>query len=142
MRQRQGRTHSVVVGKESDAIPEIRQRIPLGSVVHADESRAWDALHAHYDMRRINHSIAYSMNGANTNQAESYFSRLRRAEIGQHHRVSGRHLHAYASEMSWREDMRRMPNGAQWNAITALALGHPVSREWCGYWQRSARHAQ
>jgi transposase-like protein len=142
LRQRKGRTLAFVVGKESDAIPVIRERLPFGSVLHADESRAWDALHAHYDMRRINHSVAYSKDGADTNQGESYFSRLRRAEIGIHHRVSGRHLHAYASEMGWREDMRRMSNGAQWNTITALALDHPISREWCGYWQRSARHAQ
>jgi hypothetical protein len=33
-------------------------------------------------MRRINHRRAYSADGACTNQAESYFSRLRRAEIG------------------------------------------------------------
>jgi transposase-like protein len=94
IRERNGRTLPFVVGKESDAVPVIRQRVPLGAIIHADESRAWDALHAHYDMRRVNHSVAYSQDGANTNQAESYFSRLRRAEIGIHHRVSGRHLHA------------------------------------------------
>ena len=53
------------------------------------EARGWDTLHAYYDMRRINHTIAFSKDGASTNQAESYFSRLRRAEIGTHHRVSG-----------------------------------------------------
>jgi hypothetical protein len=37
---------------------------------------------------------------ANGNQAESYFSRLRRAEIGQHHRISGRLLYQYANEAS------------------------------------------
>jgi transposase-like protein len=137
MRERQGRTLPFVFRRESEALPTIRALVPVGSTVHADEARSWDALHAHYDMRRINHSEAFSKDGASTNQAESFFSRLRRAEIGQHHRVSGRHLHAYASEMSWREDMRRMSNGAQANTIAALALGHPVSREWCGYWQRS-----
>jgi ribosomal protein L37AE/L43A len=137
MRERKGRTLPFVFGKDSDALPAIRAHVPTGSVVHADEARGWDALHAHYDMRRINHSIAFSKDGASTNQAESFFSRLRRAEIGQHHRVSGRHLHAYASEMSWREDMRRMSNGAQSNTIAALALGHPISREWRGYWQRN-----
>jgi hypothetical protein len=90
-------------------------------------------------MRRINHSIAYSKDGASTNQAESYFSRLRRAEIGIHHRVSGRHLHAYASEMGWREDMRRLPNGTLWNAIIASSLAHPKSTHWRGYWQRGAK---
>src|SRR5207253_2563063 len=56
MRERKGRTLPFVYGKESDAIPAIRERFPLRSIVHADEARGWDALHAHYDMRRINHS--------------------------------------------------------------------------------------
>jgi hypothetical protein len=87
----------------------------------------------------FNHSVAFSKDGSCTNQAESYFSRLRRAEFGQHHRISGQYLHCYASGMTWREDNPRVPNGAQYDAITALALCHPISREWCGYWQRSAR---
>lgn len=139
MRQRKGRTLPFVFGKESDSIPTIRAYIPFGSTVHADEARGWDSLHAHYDMRRINHSVAFSKDGASTNQAESFFSRLRRAEIGTHHRVSGKYLSRYASEMAWREDHRRVSNGAQYNMIAAFALGHPVSTDWCGYWQRSAR---
>src|SRR5207248_6518558 len=39
MRERKGRTLPFVYGKESDAIPAIRARVPLGSVVHADEAR-------------------------------------------------------------------------------------------------------
>jgi transposase-like protein len=137
MRERNGRTLPFVLGKESDAIPAIRQHIPLGSILHADEARGWDMLHAHYDMRRINHSEAFSKDGACTNQAESYFSRLRRSEIGVHHRISGKRLSPYASEMAWREDNRRVPNGVQFTAITSMALKHPMSREWRGYWQRS-----
>jgi transposase-like protein len=68
MRERKGRTLPFVFAKESDAIPTIRARIPSGSTIHADESRGWDALHAHYDMHRINHSIAFSKDGACTNQ--------------------------------------------------------------------------
>jgi transposase-like protein len=139
IRERNGRTLTYVCGKESDAVPVIRDRIRLGSTIHADEARGWDSLHAYYDMHRINHSIAFSKDDACTNQAESYFSRLRRAEFGVHHRISGRYLHSYASEMAWREDNRRVPNGTQYSAIAALALGHPISREWCGYWQRSAK---
>jgi len=138
MRERKGRTLPFVYRKESDAIPAIRERIAVGSVLHADEARGWDALHAHYDMRRINHSVAFSEDGACTNQAESYFSRLRRAEIGTHHRISGQYLNRYASEMAWREDQRRSPNGTQYSAIAAAALNHPHSRNFRRYWQRSA----
>ena len=49
-----------------------------------------------------------------TNNAESFFSRMRRAEIGTHHSIAGPYLSAYASEMAWREDHRRKSNGAQY----------------------------
>src|SRR5438552_2341256 len=74
--------------------------------------------------------------GACTNQAESYFSRLRRSEFGIHHRISGRRLQAYADECAWRENHRRLPNGTHWNLITAAALAHPKSATWAGYWHR------
>jgi transposase-like protein len=138
MREHKGRTLPFVYRKEADGVPMIRERIPFGSIVHADEARGWDSLHAFYDMRRINHSVAFSKDGACTNQAESYFARLRRAEMGVHHRISGKRLSPYASEMAWREDNRRVPNGEQFKAIATMALKHPMSREWRGYWQRSA----
>ncbi len=135
-RERNGKTLPFVVAKEADAVALIRERIAMGSIVHADEASGWDRLHAYYDVMRINHSVAFSLDGACTNQAESYFSRLRRAELGQHHHISGKYLLAYAVEMAWREDSRRMPNGALHQAATAAALSHPVSRQWKGYWQR------
>jgi len=138
-----GRTLPFIVRQEADAVALIRERVAMGSIVHADEAGGWDRLHAYYDVMRINHSVAFSKDGACTNQAESYFSRLRRAELGQHHHISGKYLAAYAVElaayaveMAWREDSRRLPNGALHQAATAAALGHPVSRIWAGYWQR------
>ena len=79
-----------------------------------------------------------SEDGACTNEAESFFSRLRRSEMGIHHRISGKLLAAYAHECSWREDNRRVSNGTQWKWITAAALAHPKSKRWAGYWHRSA----
>ncbi len=137
-RERGSRTLPFVVPRESAAVPLIRQRVMRGTVIHADESSGWDTLYAHFDMKRINHSIAYSLDGACTNLAESYFSRLRRAEIGTHHHVSGPYLNSYANEMAWREDNRRTPNGNQYLMVAQAALAHPVSENWTGYWQRSA----
>ncbi len=138
IRERHGRALPFVFRKESDAIPTIRQKVASGTTLYADESRQWDVLHASFDTRRINHSEAYSKDGASTNWAESYFARLRRAEIGVHHRVSGAYIGAYANEMAWRENHRRVSTGAQWNKVASAALAHPVSGKWTGYWQRSA----
>ena len=137
MRERGGRTLPFVVRSEDEALPIIVRRVQPGSTVFADEASHWDALHARFATKRINHSVAFLDDGACTNQAESYFSRLRRAEMGQHHHISGHYLPFYAGEMAWREDMRREDNGTQHRRVTANALAHPKSRNWCGYWQRA-----
>jgi transposase-like protein len=142
MRQRGGPTATAVVRHEAEAVPIIRRRVARGSIVHADEARAWDDLHATFEMKSIDHSKAYSADGACTNQAESYFSRLRRAEIGQHHHIAGPYLGQYAGEMAWREDMRRKTTGAQLDVCGRLALAHPPSRPWAGYWQRHLRQEE
>jgi hypothetical protein len=97
-----------------------------------------DELEAFYHAHRINHSEAFSWNGACTNQAESYFSRLRRAVTGQHHHVSKQYLYQYANEAAWREDHCRTDNGRQFQRLAGAALHSPVSRNWKGYWQRAA----
>jgi hypothetical protein len=87
-------------------------------------------------MKRINHQESYSADGACTNDAESYFSRLRRAEIGIYHSVAGQYLLRYAQEASWREDHRRVSNGEQFQRITGLAMKRKPSVDFTGYWQR------
>lgn len=137
-RERGGRSRTWVVGKESDAVPMIRQAVASGTEVHADEAGGWNVLHASFPMKRVNHSVEFKSDaGGCTNEAESFFSRLRRSEMGIHHRISGRLLEAYARECSWREDNRRVANGTQWRWITAAALAHGKSERWAGYWTRS-----
>lgn len=138
MRQRKGSTLPFVFKAEHDSLDIIRQHVAVGSTIYADEATSWDHLHARYLTKRINHSHAYSEKGACTNQAESFFSRLRRAEIGTHHHVAGPYLESYASEMAWREDNRRVSNGELYLMATKAAMTAPVSRSWKGYWQRVA----
>jgi hypothetical protein len=96
----------------------------MGTVVHADEAASWDNLRERFEIKRINHLEAYSLDGACANMAEEYFSRLRRAEIGIHHHIAGAYLLRYAQESSWREDNRRVSNGDQVNRIATLALNN------------------
>jgi transposase-like protein len=138
MREREGTTRPFIVKSEADGLAIVQNVVSRDTVIHADEASHWDALHAGFDTKRINHSEAYSLDGACTNMAESYFSRLRRAEIGTHHHIAGPYLAAYANEMAWREDHRRIANGDQFRTVAGLAMSHGVSRVWKGYWQRSA----
>ena len=79
---------------------------------------------------------AFSHDGACTNQAESLFSRFRRAEWGQYHRLSGIYLARYASEIGWREDYRRESNGEQFSRLGARAAALAQSVDFTGRWQQ------
>lgn len=135
IRERGGRSLTVVSESESKALPFVRSAIHPEATVYADEASAWDRLHRTHDVRRINHSERYAEGDISTNHAESFHSRMRRAEQGIYHHVSG-YQNAYAQEMNWREDNRRIPNGEQFEKVTKAALCHPKSNAWRGYWQR------
>ena len=104
VRERGGNSVPAVFGSESQAASFIKARIAKGTVVNVDEAASWDGLHERFETKRINHQEAYSLDGACTNQAEEYFPRLRRAEIGIHHHIAGAYLLRYAQEASWREE--------------------------------------
>ena len=138
MRERGGRSLPFIVANEGDAVPYVRDHVGTLATIHADEGSGWDALHAGWDTHRVNHSVQFMDKGVCTNQAESYFSRLRRAEVGTHHHIAGPYLGSYAREMAWREDNRRVANGEQTAKVGVSAMRSPVSRTWAGYWQRAS----
>ncbi len=112
LRERGGRTLPFVTMHEREGVEIAKRIVSRLATVYADEASHWDALHDGWRTGRINHSEAYSQDGANTNQVESYFSRLRRMVDGQHHRVSAKYLAQYAHEAAWKEDHRRLSNGS------------------------------
>ena len=136
IRERGGNTIPAVFSTEGQAIRFIQSRIKPGTIVNADESPAWNALHGRFEMKRINHQEAYSFDGACTNWPEEFFSHMRRAEIGHHHHIAGAYLLRYAQEASWPEDNRRMSNGEQVNRLAGLAVKRGKSVDFTGCWQR------
>src|SRR6185437_11079334 len=124
----------------SAALGWISRTVSRDTRLVADEAGSWNDLHARYAVDRIDHGSAYSLpGGVYSNGAESFFSRLRRGEIGHHHHVAGPYLIRYAQESAWREDHRRADNARQVKAVMGLAMASPMSVDWCGYWQRSMR---
>jgi len=130
VRERDGKTLPGVFASEASALNFIRTRIAPGTELYADEAALWNELHARYTLHRINHQEAYSLPGQiYTNNAESFFSRMRPAEIGHHHHLAGPYLLRFAQESAWREDHRRDPNGIQIDRVVALAMRNKPSVE-------------
>ncbi|MGR3437984.1 IS1595 family transposase [Salipiger abyssi] len=138
MRERIGRTLPKVVKAEAEGVALVSENVDRMSTLSADEASHWDLLHAGWVVDRINHSEVYSDHGKHTNMAESFFSRLRRMVLGQHHHVSPQYLHQYANHAAWLEDNRRTDNGTLTRTLVSNAMGANVSRQWKGYWQRAA----
>lgn len=97
-------------------------------------------MHSRYLTKRINHTKAYSTDDACTNQAESFFSWLRRAEFGMRYHIAGPYLSAYTDEIAWREDNRRrstaelylaMAGGAQTSGVAAVERVLATNRVSC-----------
>ncbi|MDZ7474110.1 IS1595 family transposase [Stenotrophomonas pavanii] len=121
---------------DKDAAKLIARYVSPEAIIMTDESPVYatvSATHTHYAVR---HSQEYvSVEGVNENQAESFFSRLRRWEYGVSHGVRPAYLADYANEMAWREDVRRFSIRTQVEMLLekALTVGH--SRWWRGYYQ-------
>ena len=116
--------------------------VTQGSTICADESNAYDPLHAKFDTQRVNHSLEYRADDGTTNNlAESYFSRFRRMQYGQTHKFGNLYLANYANEAAFREDTRRQSNGAIFLEVTKRCAKTRTSRDWCGYWQGNKRGA-
>lgn len=138
VRERGGRTLPAVFRTEAAANAWIKARVRAGSSLMADEAPSWNELHGRFEVSRIDHGQLYSTeSGIFTNGAESFFSRIRRAEAGHHHHIAGAYLVRYAQESAWREDHRRLDNGRQVQQIAGLAMACKPSVDFCGYWQRS-----
>lgn len=91
----------------------------------------------------VNHSEEFSTDeGINENQAESFFSRMRRACIGIYHRITPKYMLDYATEMAWREDMRRKDTMSQMAALVGRVLGAGLSTDWINYCRGHRRTAE
>jgi hypothetical protein len=120
VRERNGNSVPAVFRSEGWALSWIKSRVQKDTILNADEAPSWNDLHGCFEMRRITHQEAYSLNGARTNWAKSYFSRLRRAEIGHHHHVAGRYCFA----------LPRKHHGARTTAACRTANRSIASPDW------------
>jgi hypothetical protein len=127
IRERDGKVLPAAFRSEGYALTFIRNRVARETEIMVDESNAWNDLAARYVVKTINHQVAYDMDGACTNRAESFFSHMRRAELGHHHHISGVYLGRYA----------RRAHGEKVGAGCTMA--HRCRAWWLWRWPQSPR---
>lgn len=110
--------------------------IEPGSTVMTDENAAYTPLSIWFDHHCVEHSVEFStIDGVNENQAESFFSRVRRAEYGTFHGFRPKYLLDYAQEFAWREDVRTRTEAEKLRDLVKRVFSCGLSRWWRGYWQ-------
>jgi len=131
------RTITMVVPSENkeDINRIVKKFVAPGSTIRTDELPGYKHLVGEgYIHESVNHSEEFSTDdGVNQNQAESYFARMRRAIIGQYHRVTPKYMHDYAQEIAWREDVRRRNTLMQLKLLGNKVLSSGVSVDWFNY---------
>ncbi|UBB24247.1 IS1595 family transposase [Pseudoxanthomonas japonensis] len=128
---------------ERDVRKLVDRYVAPDAVIMTDENPAYVPLAATHEHHAVSHRVEYvRADGVNENQAESYFTRLRRWEYGVGHGVHGIYLADYAAEMAWREDARRQSIRQLLECLLTKALTVGASRWWRGYYQGKRRGAE
>jgi transposase-like protein len=131
-----------VVPHEADSRPFIFDSVDRMATVHADDGSHWDSLRVALNVDQVNHSQRYYDKGVCTNQAESFFSRVGRMELGTHHHIAGPYLWGYGCDAVWREDHRRDTQAEKFDDLLRALLSNTVSRTMKGYWQRHLENVE
>ena len=135
------RTIVAVCNSENEkcAVGLVEKYVKPGTFIMTDENSAYssfESLGKGYTHKTVEHAVEFStVDGINDNQAESYFSRLRHYALSVGKRIEPKYLADIATEMAWREDVRRNTLKEKMHFLLGGALKHGLSIWWTGYWQ-------
>lgn len=100
----------------------IRVRVPQGTTVYTDDSRAYWGMP--YPHTSVNHSAGEYVRGmAHTNGIESFWSMLKRGYQGTYHYMSGKHINRYVQEFAGRHNIREADTVDQMAMIVRAMMG-------------------
>lgn len=122
----------------------VTRHVAKNTSIRSDELSAYGNLKLMgYVHATVNHSKEFSTkDGVNQNQAESFFSRMRRSCIGIYHRITPIYMLDYANEMAWREDVRRENTEIQLGTLVRRVFGAGISSDWKNYCRGNKRKTE
>ncbi len=122
----------------------IRDNVDVSARIMTDELRSYRGLEKEFAGGHdvVRHSAGeYARDDVNTNEAEAYFSLLKRGLVGSFHHVSKRHLPKYIDEFSFRWDLRKANDSERTGAAIKAAEGkrlmlkEPKAAETLSFWE-------
>ncbi|TMN16128.1 IS1595 family transposase [Pseudoxanthomonas sp. X-1] len=144
---RRGATRTITAVALSENEADVRELVDRyvdpDAIIWTDENPAYTPLGMTHDHEPVNHGRMFvRSDGVNENQAESFFTRQRRHELGVAHRMTPTYLADKANEMAWREDSRRIPLSMLLKDILRRAMTSGFSWWWRGYYQGHHRGSE
>lgn len=141
------RSYAFIIKNENKEDIErlVHRYIEVGSTIITDEHSSYKSIKnieniqgtKKYNHLSVNHSEEYQNDeGINTNFVESYFSRLRRMVIGQHHKLSKKYLELYVNEITYRENVREWNNRDILIDLIKHCMNCSPNTNFNGYWNR------
>lgn len=134
------KTISLIIKSENAKIilPLIKKYVCRNAIIMTDYGNAFNQITPLLGNRHfsVNHSKEYQDEfGVNNNQAEAFFSRMRRAEFGVYNGMRHTYLAFYAAEFAFRNDTKTLSIKEKfYNLLTTLVTREP-SKAFCGYSQ-------
>ncbi len=104
----------------------ISENVDPSATIHTDEFTSYKGIGKHFagGHHIVTHSKGeYWRDGVSTNDAEAYFSLLKRGIMGSFHHVSKKHLHRYCNEFSFRWNHRKDDDASRTKAAIRAADG-------------------
>lgn len=134
------RTITYVIKKETAEIilPLIKKSVAKGSIIMTDFGGAFNKIEPLLGITHfaVNHSVQYQDElGVNNNQAESFFSRMRRAEYGTYNGIRKTYLAFYGAEFAYRNDSKEIGISQRFYSLLSKILSREPSKAFCGYSQ-------
>lgn len=134
------RTITYVLKNETAEIilPLIKKSVAKGSIIMTDFGGAFNKIEPLLGITHfaVNHSLHYQDKfGVNNNQAESFFSRIRRGEFGTYNGIRKTYLAFYGAEFAYRNDSKQIGVNQQFDSLLSKILSREPSKAFCGYSQ-------
>ena len=131
-------THIIRSEKSQTILPLIKKAVSKDAILMSDFGGAFNMIEPTLGIThlRVNHSVQYQDEfGVNNNQAESFFSRIRRAEYGTYNGISKNYLAFYAAEFAYRNDSKHKGIEERFDNMLTQILKREPSKAFCGYSQ-------